>query len=458
MNIREAKEHIKRAISVYLMKDDKGEYRIPLMKQRPIFLYGAPGIGKTAIIEQIANELDISLVAYSMTHHTRQSALGLPFIVQKEYQGVTYDISRYTMSEIIAAVYDKIEESGKKEGILFLDEINCVSETLGPSMLQFLQYKIFGNQRVPDGWVIVTAGNPPEFNRSVHEFDVVTLDRLKTMEVVPDYEAWRYYAVQNNVHKAIVTYLDIKKEDFYAIETTVDGKSYVTARGWEDLSETIKLYEEKGYPVDETLIAQYLRNSRIIGEFCVYYELFTRYRTDYQISRILDNEYDPEVDQMAKKAGFDERISVTGLLIEAIMPQISENLHTEDELKERLLSLRKEKERIKDLSSNDEKIAFERKAAAFKDEVAAMQEKSELIKRRLANTFNFVANNYGEENEMLILVTEMTANQHSSRFISEKGCDEYFKFNKKFRLYERGKEIDSNIDYLEKNDAVELEI
>ena len=63
MNIREAKEQIKRSVSIYLMRDEWGNYRIPLSKQRPIFLYGAPGIGKTAIMEQIAEELDISLVA-----------------------------------------------------------------------------------------------------------------------------------------------------------------------------------------------------------------------------------------------------------------------------------------------------------------------------------------------------------------------------------------------------------
>ena len=57
-------------------------------------------------------------------------------------------MSEYTMSEIIASVYEMMEKSGKKEGILFLDEINCVSETLAPSMLQFLQYKTFG--KTPD--------------------------------------------------------------------------------------------------------------------------------------------------------------------------------------------------------------------------------------------------------------------------------------------------------------------
>ena len=80
-----------------------------------------------------------------MTHHTRQSAIGLPFISEHQYGDETYRTTEYTMSEIIASVYDKMKETGKHEGILFLDEINCVSETLAPSMLQFLQIKTFGS-------------------------------------------------------------------------------------------------------------------------------------------------------------------------------------------------------------------------------------------------------------------------------------------------------------------------
>ena len=243
MNIQQAKDHVKNAVTIYLKKDEFGDYRVPLVRQRPLFLLGEPGIGKTAVMEQIAQELGIALVSYSMTHHTRQSALGLPFIVHKQYGEMECDVSEYTMSEIIASIYDVMEESGVKEGILFLDEINCVSETLAPSMLQFLQYKIFGRHKIPDGWVVVTAGNPPEYNKSVREFDVVTLDRLKVLEIEADYDVWRKYAVNKGLHNAIITYLDIKKDDFYLVETTVRGKSYVTARGWEDLSEMIKLYE-----------------------------------------------------------------------------------------------------------------------------------------------------------------------------------------------------------------------
>ena len=86
MNIKEAKEQIKNAMTAYFTRDEFSSLEIPIEKQRPVFLMGPPGIGKTAIMEQIAQEMGLGLVAYSMTHHTRQSAIGLPFIVKKTMQ------------------------------------------------------------------------------------------------------------------------------------------------------------------------------------------------------------------------------------------------------------------------------------------------------------------------------------------------------------------------------------
>ena len=77
MNITQAKEQIQNAMKAYFTKDSFGNYLIPIERQRPIFLMGPPGIGKTAIMEQVAAELGVGLVSYSMTHHTRQSALGV---------------------------------------------------------------------------------------------------------------------------------------------------------------------------------------------------------------------------------------------------------------------------------------------------------------------------------------------------------------------------------------------
>ncbi|MDE7299026.1 MAG: MoxR family ATPase, partial [Lachnospiraceae bacterium] len=324
MNIKRAKTEIKNTLRAYLQKKEDGSYRIPAVRQRPVLLIGPPGIGKTAIMEQIAAECGVGLVAYTITHHTRQSAVGLPFIERKVYGGREYSVTEYTMSEIIAAVYEKIEQTGVREGILFIDEINCVSETLAPTMLQFLQCKTFGNQRVPEGWLIVAAGNPPEYNRSVREFDIVTLDRVKHMDIEADYEVWKEYAYRQGLHSAVTSYLDIRRDDFYSIRATVEGKQFVTARGWEDLSEFLYACEELDIAVDEEVVKQYVAHPQVAKSFAAYLELYRKYRTDYDVNAVLSGNYADFAAGKLKNAAFDERYSVLSLLLDRLAGEFRE--------------------------------------------------------------------------------------------------------------------------------------
>ena len=98
-------------------------------------------------------------------------------------------------------------------------------------MLQFLQNKTFGTHRLPPGWVIVAAGNPERYNKSVREFDIVTLDRLKRIDIEENYNVWREYAYEAGIDPVILAYLELRKSHFYRVENTVDGKQFVTARG-----------------------------------------------------------------------------------------------------------------------------------------------------------------------------------------------------------------------------------
>ena len=314
MNIKRAKQEIRDSIEAYLLKDEFGEYRIPAIRQRPILLMGPPGIGKTQIMEQIARECGIALVSYTITHHTRQSAVGLPFIVKKNYGEEEFSVTEYTMSEIISSVYNKMEKTGLKEGILFIDEINCVSETLAPMMLQFLQGKTFGNQKVPEGWVIVTAGNPPEYNKSVREFDVVTLDRIKKIDVEADFDVWKEYAYQQGIHPAVISYLELRRKNFYRVENTVDGKIFATARGWEDLSRLIQVYEILGKTVDREVVSQYIQHRMIAKDFASYLALYYKYRTDYKVEDILKGKWDSITLGKIRTASLDEHLSIVSLL------------------------------------------------------------------------------------------------------------------------------------------------
>lgn len=488
MNIKEAKQEVKNTITAYLKKDDMGDYEIAIERQRPILLMGPPGIGKTAIMEQVAKELGINLVSYTITHHTRQSAIGLPFISQKEYDGREYSVTEYTMSEIIASVYEQIEKSGIHEGILFLDEINCVSETLAPTMLQFLQYKKFGNHKVPDGFVIVTAGNPPEYNKSVRDFDIVTLDRVKRIFIEEDYNAWREYAYKADIHGSIMSYLEIKKKNFYNIVSDVEGKRFVTARGWEDLSQVMKVYEELRIPVTKDFVIQYLQDEEIAGDFANYYELYNKYRNIYRIPEILDGTVEIEADSI-KDAPFDEKLSLIGLLADALTQEFKSyvyELESQKQLLEQLKYLREDLKQEKGAAvailgrlTEAKRRIFERQKelnALDKDEIKASsmtikrmtelvdflktdttgnaREDFSLVKDRfdtiefvrkegisavqnhLNNAFAFLVKVYGEGQELVIFLTELSAGYYSLRFISECGNEAFYKYNKLLLLKE----------------------
>lgn len=170
--------------------------------------------------------------------------------------------------------------------------------------------------------MVVTAGNPSEFNRSTHDFDVATWDRLKRIDVDPDYSAWKAYALATRVHPAITSYLDVEKDDFYHIETTLDGKQFVTARGWDDLSRVMRAYESRGIPVTERLIAQYVQDPRTSKRFAMYYDLFKKYRADYHVDAILAGRSSRRRVERAKAAAFDERLALVGLLVSAISAQL----------------------------------------------------------------------------------------------------------------------------------------
>lgn len=512
MNIKQAKIEIKQAIQAYLSKDVLGEYRIPIVRQRPILLIGAPGIGKTAIMEQIARECKIALVSYTMTHHTRQTAIGLPFIKEKKYGDEIYSTTEYTMSEIIASVYEQMEKTGLKEGILFLDEINCVSETLAPTMLQFLQYKTFGNHRLPEGWVIVTAGNPPEYNKSVREFDIVTLDRVKKIEVEENFAIWKEYAYEQQIHGAILTYLEIKKEYFYDIQTTVDGKIFVTARGWEDLSRMMETYEALNIPVSEQLIIQYVQHPQIAKDFANYLDLYKKYQDVYHVNEVLNGKWDEFVKSRLEQAPFDEKLSVIGLMLDQLnanmmesdqMDQITTevfdylkqwkmNLHRpsyedysgmdmikmiiEEQTQKatvqkkaglldrrawqiqlqitRQLEAYEKKLRIFDKQTMQE--AFEIVKTEFQNLVAKRKEIISTTKKQLDTAFLFMEEVFGDSQEMVIFLTELSASTFAIRFISQNGCESYYRHNRELLFYEKQKSILEDIEAIQKRESMEL--
>ena len=494
MNIKRAKEEIEHTVKAYLAKDALGEYAIPAIRQRPILLMGPPGIGKTQVMEQVARECGVALVAYTITHHTRQSAVGLPFIRQHHYGGRDVSVTEYTMSEIIASVYAKMEATGLAEGILFIDEINCVSETLAPTMLQFLQCKTFGNQAVPKGWVIVAAGNPPEYNKSVRDFDIVTLDRVRRMDIEPDLSVWKDYARGAHIHSAILSYLELHPQNFYQINADVDGTQFVTARGWEDLSNLLDTYETLGLKADEDLIREYIQHQKIAEDFSAYLDLYYKYRDDYGVEEILAGQVKPAVYARLLNAPFDERLSLVSLILAGLNTRFAASRRKDAVADGCYAFLREVKKAFADLPADlpdgpaalFAQMGADYDAETQKKREAGLLSKTELQVRletfavlrgweaalrragaqsadgafgllraqfqtladdreaaqntapaALEAAFDFMEQAFAESQEMVVFVTELTLSPAAHAFITENGCERYFQYNKDLLLDHR---------------------
>ena len=398
------------------------------------------------------------------------------------------------MSEIIASVYDKMEQTGLEHGILFIDEINCVSETLAPTMLQFLQCKTFGNQAVPAGWVIVAAGNPPEYNKSVRDFDIVTLDRVRRMDITPDLGVWKEYARAAHIHSAILSYLELHPQNFYQINADVDGTQFVTARGWEDLSNLLDTYETLGLKADEDLIRQYLQHQKIAEDFAAYLDLYYKYRDDYGVDEILAGQVKPAVYARLLQAPFDERLSLVSLLLSGLETRFAASRQADGvadacyaflrEAKKAFATLPDDlpdgpstlfaqmiadydavtqKKQASGLLSREERSIRLRAYASLREwegelrraNAAGTQEAFDLLRTQfnaladardaaqerasaaLEAAFDFMEQAFEASQEMVVFVTELTLSPAAHAFITETGCERYFQYNKDLLLDHR---------------------
>jgi len=402
-----------------------------------------------------------------------------PHVKEEKFNGEKYSVTEYTMSEIIASVYSKIRDSGLKEGILFIDEINCVSETLAPTMLQFLQCKTFGNRKVPEGWIIAAAGNPPEYNKSVHEFDMVTLDRVRKIEVDAEYSVWREYARENRINIAITSYLELRPQSFYKAEADVDGIQFVTARGWEDLSCLVKVYKELSIDVDEEIIYEFIQHRETAKDVAVYLDLYKKYQDDYGINSILAGNVPSSVYERIYRASFDERLSVVNLLKSGLDIYFDKTFGYHFIATEWYFFLRVFKERMEKMGDNESCLdvynniykdytesinpgikagfytkeqegyyikfmeiitenrpsannpyeAFNQADEGFEIWCTELENLEEQTGTALENAFDFMEAAFGNGQEMVVFVTELTMDRKAVSYLSENKCERYLKYN-----------------------------
>lgn len=191
----------------------------------PTFLWGAPGIGKSSIIKQIAIEKGIGFIDLRLALMDPTDLKGIPF----------YDKESHTALWAPPAFLPK-----HGEGILFLDELNSAPPSVQASAYQLILDRKVGEYELPSGWAIVAAGNREGDRGVTYRMPSPLANRFVHFEMQADVNDWRYWAYQNGVDERVISYITFKNEHLFTFDAKSDVKSFATPRSWEYVDSILK--------------------------------------------------------------------------------------------------------------------------------------------------------------------------------------------------------------------------
>ncbi|WP_373035028.1 AAA family ATPase [Sulfurimonas sp.] len=197
-----------------------------LIEQKvPSFLWGAPGIGKSSIIKQIAQSKGVGFIDLRLALMDPTDLKGIPF----------YDKESHTALWAPPAFLPK---SG--EGILFLDELNSAAPSVQASAYQLILDRKVGEYELPSGWAIVAAGNREGDRGVTYRMPSPLANRFVHFEMQVDVDDWKYWAYKNSLDERIISYISYVNEHLFTFDAKSDEKSFATPRSWEYVDSILK--------------------------------------------------------------------------------------------------------------------------------------------------------------------------------------------------------------------------
>ena len=198
-----------------------------LKKQRPVFMWGPPGIGKSDIIKQLGDEQDREVIDVRLSLWEPTDIKGIPY----------YNSNENTMTWAPPAELPTDPES---TAILFLDELNSAAPATQAAAFQLVLNRRVGTYQLPKGVAIVAAGNRETDKGVTYRMPAPLANRFLHLELRTDYEDWQEWAVKNRLHEQVVGYLGFAKQDLYDFDPKSASRAFATPRSWSFVSELLE--------------------------------------------------------------------------------------------------------------------------------------------------------------------------------------------------------------------------
>src|SRR6056300_131554 len=210
-------------------------------KQRPIFIWGAPGIGKSDIIHQIGKQLDAHVIDVRLSLWEPTDIKGIPYYAAND------NIMKWAPPSELPT-----QEMAKKHKyiILFLDEMNSAAPAVQAAAYQLILNRKVGQYVLPDNVLIVAAGNRDADKGVTYRMPAPLANRFVHLELKVDFDDWFAWATENKIHTDVVGYLTFAKKDLYDFDPKSPSRSFATPRSWSFVSELLEDDDDENTTTD----------------------------------------------------------------------------------------------------------------------------------------------------------------------------------------------------------------
>jgi len=195
--------------------------------QRPVFMWGPPGIGKSDIVKQVGDEFERDIIDVRLSLWEPTDIKGIPY----------YNAQANTMSW---APPSELPTDPGSTAILFLDELNSAAPATQAAAYQLILNRRVGTYILPKGVSIVAAGNRETDKGVTYRMPAPLANRFLHIELRTDYEDWLQWATLNREHEQVVGYIGFAKQDLYDFDPKSSSRAFATPRSWHFVSQLLE--------------------------------------------------------------------------------------------------------------------------------------------------------------------------------------------------------------------------
>lgn len=233
---------------------------------RPVFIWGAPGIGKSSIVEDFAAELGLSCVCLTGSQLAPEDLIGVPQIVDG------------------TSVFCPPRSLVRKEPFcLFLDELNACSLEVQKAFYSLILERRVGEYRLPEGSIVLAAGNRMQDGAITHPLPSALLNRMFHVELQPSARIWLSWASAHGIHPDVYGYLCARPDHLWSPPPKTE-EPFSTPRSWHMLSDALSSYGADITEQQRSVLAYGALSNAHATQFLAYCK---QVQSKYALSKIL---------------------------------------------------------------------------------------------------------------------------------------------------------------------------